>query len=224
VKYATAVAEQSTHKTLIDEVTRLTKELQTAEAALAKAKAAETAKASAEKAYDEALVKLDTLVQDRRRILNAAADKVADKSSNLLKARVRKDHMPDEYLAALYKLFEASHTQQVEEGCQDWIKAVLTDDEDTGWATQRKSFIELYEAKIMAGSPPDASDGLLAALQSVIFKGRRALTDRQQKKIYLNLTDAVIAGIISATPKDTINMSYVDEGRAIDFKMASPGQ
>jgi ABC-type lipoprotein export system ATPase subunit len=224
VKYATALAEQSQHKTLIDEVARLTRELQTAETSLTKAKADETAKAAAEKTYEDALVKLDELVQDRRKILKAAADKVAGKSSNLLRARVRKDQMPEEYLASLYKLFEASHTQLVEEGCQDWIKAVLTENEDAGWATLRKSFIGLYEAKIMAGSPPDASDGLLTTLQSIIFKGNRPLTDRQQKKIYQNLTDAVIAGIISATPKDTINMSYIDEGRAIDFRMASPGQ
>ncbi|GEC59299.1 chromosome segregation protein [Bradyrhizobium japonicum] len=224
VRYATALAEQSKHKTLIDEVTRLTRELQTAETSLTKARADETGKAGAEKAYEEALVKLDALVQDRRKILKAAADKVAGKSSNLLKARIRKDQMPEEYLASLYKLFEASHTQQVEESCQDWIKAVLAENEDSGWATLRKSFLGLYEAKIMAGSPPDASDGLLSTLQSVIFKGSRNLTDRQQKKIYSNLTDAVVAGVISATPKDTINMSYIDEGRAIDFRMASPGQ
>ncbi|AMA59850.1 hypothetical protein BCCGELA001_28715 [Bradyrhizobium sp. CCGE-LA001] len=224
VRYATAIAEQSKHKTLIDEVARLTRELQTAEASLTKAKTDETGKAGAEKAYEDALSKLDALIQDRRKILKAAADKVAGKSSNLLKARVRKDQMPEEYLTSLCKLFEASHTQQVEEGCQDWIKAVLTENEETGWASVRKAFLGLYEAKIMAGSPPEASDGLLSTLQSIIFKGIRALTDRQQKKVYQNLTDAVVAGIISAAPKDTIIMSYIDEGRAIEFKMASPGQ
>ena len=29
---------------------------------------------------------------------------------------------------------------------------------------------------------------------------------------------------MSAVPKDTIHLNYVDDGRSIDFKMASPGQ
>ena len=224
VKYDTAVEEQSKHASLIDEVTRLTKELQTAESIQAKAKDSAGGKAVSEKAYDDAIVKLDELLEQRRAILKSAADKVADKSSNLLRARVRKDQMPDEYLSGLLKLFEASFTQQAEEGCSSWVTAVLADEEGGGWSGLRKSFLELYESKIMAGSPPEASDGLLASIQSVIFKGARSLTERQRKKIYLNLNDAVVAGIVSAAPKDAINMSYMDDGRAIDFKMASPGQ
>jgi chromosome segregation protein len=224
IKYAAAVEEQGKHTNLIDEVTRLTSELQTAESIQSRARAAETSKVVAETAYDDAVTKLDGLIAQRHGILKSAADKVADKSSNLLRARVRKDHLPEEYLSGLHKLFEASFTQQVDEGCVDWVKAVLADEDGGGWAALRKSFLELYETKIMAGSPPEASDGLLTALQSVIFKGARTLTDRQRKKIYLNLDDAVVAGIVSAVPKDAINMSYVDEGRAIDFKMASPGQ
>jgi hypothetical protein len=76
----------------------------------------------------------------------------------------------------------------------------------------------------MAGSPPDASDGILTSLQAIPFKGVRQLTERQRKKIYQNLTDALIAGVVAAVPSDAINMSYLDDGRPIDFKMASPGQ
>lgn len=72
----------------------------------------------------------------------------------------------------------------------------------------------------MAGSPPDASDGLLNALQALIFNGTRQLTERQRKRIYQNLTDTTIANIVAAVPSDAI----LDEGRPIDFKMASPGQ
>ena len=118
---------------------------------------------------------------------------------------------------------KASNTQSVEEGCTEWIKTILEGD-DEGWAKLRKSFVELYEAKIMAGSPPDASDGILNSLQAIIFNGARPLTERQRKRIYQNLTDTVIAGIVAAVPWDSINMSYLDEGRPIDFKMASPGQ
>lgn len=142
----------------------------------------------------------------------------------MLKARLRKDRMPAQYRASLQKLFEGSGTQSVEEGCTDWIKEVLEGDEEHGWTKLGQRFLELYEAKIMAGSPPDASDGLLNSLQGLIFNGVRPLTDRQRKRIYQNLADPVIAGIVAAVPNDAINMSYVDDGRAIDFRMASPGQ
>jgi chromosome segregation protein len=221
--YAAAVEEQGKHSNLIDEVARLNAELQTAEAAQARARSAELAQANADKNYREAIVSLDALVGQRRGILKSAADKVAGKSSNLLMARMRKDRMPAQYRAALHKLFEASNTQSVEEGCTDWIKTILEGD-DEGWAKLRQSFVDLYEAKIMAGSPPDASDGILNSLQAIIFNGARQLTERQRKRIYQNLTDTVIAGIVAAVPWDSINMSYLDEGRPIDFKMASPGQ
>src|SRR5262245_57596902 len=120
-------------------------------------------------------------------------------------------------------LFAASNTQSVEEGCANWIAAVL-DGDDEGWTKLRQSFADLYEAKIMAGSPPDASDGIFNSLQAIIFNGSRQLTERQRKRIYQNLTDTVIAGIVAAVPWDSINMSYLDKGRPIDFRMAPPGQ
>ncbi|MGX1350660.1 chromosome segregation protein [Bradyrhizobium elkanii] len=222
--YAAAVEEQGKHSNLIDEVARLNGELQTAEAAQARARSAELAKANAEKDYEDALAQLDGLVSQRRDILKSAADAVAGKSSNMLRARARRDRLPAQYLAALHKLFEASHTQSVEDSCTEWVGAALAADEVEGWAKLRRQFVGLYEAKIMAGSPPDASDGILSSLQVILFNGARQLTERQRKRIYLNLTDTTIAGIVAAVPADSIIMSYVDEGRAIDFKMASPGQ
>ncbi|MCP1835445.1 energy-coupling factor transporter ATP-binding protein EcfA2 [Bradyrhizobium sp. USDA 4532] len=222
--YAAAVEEQGKHSNLIDEVARLNGELQTAEAAQARARSAELAKANAEKDYKDAIAQLDRLVSQRRDILKSAADAVAGKSSNMLKARARRDRLPAQYLAALQKLFEASHTQSVEESCTEWVSATLAADEVEGWVKLRQQFVGLYEAKIMAGSPPDASDGILSSLQTILFNGERQLTERQRKRIYLNLTDTTIAGIVAAVPADSIIMSYVDDGKAIDFKMASPGQ
>jgi chromosome segregation protein len=222
--YAVAVEEQGKHSNLIDEVARLNAELQTAEAAQARARTAELAKANAEKDYGDLVAQLDALVAQRRAILKSAADAVAGKSSNLLRARVRRDKLPAQYRAALHKLFDGSNTQSAEESCTDWIGAILEADESEGWSKLRLQFLGLYEAKIMAGSPPDASDGILTSLQTIIFGGVRQLTERQRKRIYQNITDTSIAGIMAAVPDDSIIMSYVDDGRAIDFKMASPGQ
>jgi chromosome segregation protein len=222
--YNAALLEQGKHTNLIDDSARLTAELQTAEGTLTRARAAELAKAAAVELYDDAITKLDELVGRRHQVLRTASDKVAGKSSNLLKARVRKDRLPEIYVSALSRLFEASFTQQVEEGCSEWVGALLAEDEAGGWASLRKGMLDIYEAKISAGSPPEASEGMLSTLQNIMFKGARNLTDRQRKRIYINLTDATISAIVSAIPRDSIVLSYMDEGRAIDFKMASPGQ
>jgi chromosome segregation protein len=224
LSYHAALEEQGKHKSLIDEVARLTAELQTAEGMLARARTAELAKTTAAAAYDQAITELDGLIERRHQVLKTASEKVAGKSSNLLKARVRKDRLPETYVAALCRLFDASATQQVEEGCSEWVKSVLAEDESGGWASLRKTMLELYEAKIGTGSPPEASEGFLTNLQSVLFKGARTVTERQRKRIYSNIDDERIAAIVSAIPRDAINLSYMDEGRAIDFKMASPGQ
>ena len=223
-KYNAALVEQGKHTSLIEEVNRLTRELQTGENELSRARAAETGKSPFEKAYEDAVTELDFLLDERRAILKDAADKVAGMSSNLLQARVRRDRMPTSYLTAFHRLFEGSGTQQVEESCTDWLKVALAEDASVGWATLRKAFLELYAAKIGAGSPPEASDGMLGAISTTMFNSARQLTERQRKKIYVNLTDDVIGGIVSAVPRDTIHLNYMDEGRSIDFKMASPGQ
>jgi AAA domain, putative AbiEii toxin, Type IV TA system len=176
------------------------------------------------KAYDDAITRLNELVDRRHQVLKTAADKVAGKSSNLLKERVRKDRLPETYVSTLCRLFEATGTQQVEEGCSEWVRGLLAEDESGGWASLRKTMLESYETKINAGSPPEASEGLLSTLQTVMLKGARNLPERQRKKIYGNLSDAAISAIVSAIPRDSIILSYMDEGRAIDFKMASPGQ
>jgi hypothetical protein len=90
------------------------------------------------KAYDDAITRLDELVDRRHQVLKTAADKVAGKSSNLLKARVRKDRLPETYVSTLCRLFEATGTQQVEEGCSEWVRGLLAEDESGGWASLRK--------------------------------------------------------------------------------------
>lgn len=223
-KHKEAVDAQSMHRNLIDDVARLTQELQLAESSLSAALATETGRHPAVKNYDTAIENLDKLLQDRRSVLGTAAGKVAGKSSNLLKARVRRDKSPEEYQASLCSLFEASFTQQVEEGCADWVTALLNTDPENGWSELRKTMLSLYVAKIEAGSPPEAPPEIIAGLRAVLFNKARNVTDNACKKIYGNLNDRNIGAIVSSTPSDSIVLSYMDDGRAIDFKIASPGQ
>jgi AAA15 family ATPase/GTPase len=224
-EYSLAAAEQAKHSALLDDSGRLTHELQIAEGQVSRLRAAATTKEGAIKAYDDAITKLDTQVESRHQILKSAADKVEDKSSNLLSARVKKDRQPKDFIAALCKLFEGSGTQQVEESCADWVSAVCAmEPAIEGWSALRKALLKLYGQKIEAGSPVEPNDELTESIKAFVFGGTRNVTVRQTKKIYNNLTDATVEAIVSAIPRDAIQLNYIDEGKKIDFKIASPGQ
>jgi len=221
--HAKAIAEQTRHRNLMEDSQRLGAELQTAERAQARAAASEAEKASAIAAYADATAALDTLLEERREILKIAADKVAGKSSDLLKARVKRDRMPDEYVTALCALFEATHTQGVTEKCQGWVSDVLGDG-GIGWNELRKKIVWLYESKIAAGSPAEPSEETAKGIDELVFGGSAALTINQRRRFYANLSDATVGQIVSAVPKDSIVLTYMDRGRPIDFAIASPGQ
>ena len=222
--HAKAVAEQARHRNLMDDSARLGAELQTAERAQARAAASEGEKSAALGAYDQAISSLDTLLQERRDILKIAADKVAGKSSDLLKARVKSDRMPEEYVASLCSLFEATHTQGVIDKCSKWVTSLL-ENGGNGWAALRKEIVSLYEVKIAAGSPPEPSEETAGAIDRIAFGGDLGgLTSNQRRRFYANLSDATVGQIISAVPRDGIVLTYMDKGKPIDFGIASPGQ
>lgn len=222
--HAKAVEEQTRHRNLMDDSARLTGELQTAEREQARAAAAAREKASASDAYAAAVTQLDELLEQRRTILREAADKVAGQSSDLLKARLKRDKMPDEYVNALCALFEATHTQGVNEKCAAWVHG-LFDERGEGWSTLRKDLVDLYRFKIMAGSPSEPSDEASNGIDAFVFgTNASTLTPNQRRRFYANLTDATVGEVVSAVPKDSIVLTYMDKGRPISFEMASPGQ
>ena len=75
----------------------------------------------------------------------------------------------------------------------------------------------------MAGRPPDPPEAIATQLKAFLFGGV-GLNDRQLARIYQNITDFVVGAIVSERiPNDIIVMTYVDDGRNIEFAKSFPG-
>ena len=222
-QHAAASALQTAHRALLDENSRLTSELSAAAERESELATEETNAADAVTTFAEARDKLSTLVADRYAVLAEAAEQVAEKSSALLKARPKHDPAPDSYTASLVALMEKSFVHDAEAKCSEWITDILAASSANGWEVVCRSVLAAYEAKIMAGRPPDPPEAIATQLKAFLFGGV-GLNDRQLARIYQNITDSVVGAIVSAIPNDIIVMTYVDDGRNIEFAKASPGQ
>jgi ABC-type dipeptide/oligopeptide/nickel transport system ATPase subunit len=223
VKYNEAVQQQAKHSALLNENTRLVGELRAAEETEARAAARELDTVVAIRAFADVSNDLKNLLTTRRTILEEAANQVAGKSSHMLKARLKRDPVPIEYIDSLRDLMEGSHIHDMMERCTTWITDALKDDADS-WNTICNGVLEAYQAKIAAGSPPEPGEELAGNIHDVIFDGT-GLTPQQNRRIYRNMDDTTVSAIVSAVPKDFIVMTYIDDvGREYPFQLASPGQ
>ena len=222
-KYNEAVQQQTEHSALLNENARLIGELRAAEEAEARAAVRELDTGAAVQAFADASTDLNNLLAKRRTILEEAANQVAGKSSHMLKARLKRDPVPIEYIDALRDLMEGSHIHDMTERCTTWITEALKSHADL-WKTICNGVLEAYRAKIAAGSPPEPGEELAANIHDVIFGGT-GLTPQQNRRIYRNMDDTTVSAIVSAMPKDFIVMTYIDDaGREYPFQLASPGQ
>jgi chromosome segregation protein len=218
-----AVQAQSAHKQLLEDSAKLTAELKEAEAEELEIGEQEETNKDAPKLFTEACAELDRLLTERTRVLTEAALKVEGQSGKMLKAKLRRDPRPREYIDALMKVMASARVHDVESKCEDWVKALSKHDANPTWATVRSSLLLLFKAKIMAGSPTEPSDDHAKKLKDLIFFESN-LTDQQTHRVYQNLDDDRLSDIFAAVPRDFIVMNYVDQGRDVEFEKASPGQ
>lgn len=222
-EYSHAVEQQSAHRALINDSNRLAEELKTAESQEVSIATKVTESESAQGIYYKSQETLFRLLDDRRNILRSAAEKVAGHSSNLLKARLKRDAQPKQYVQALRALFETSRVHDVENRCVDWVNRILVSDPDEGWKTICSSLLEIYKSRIFAGSPLESDDAINRNISKLLFGGSE-FTSNQLQRINANLTDITVGAVLSAVPRDSIVMTYIDEGRSIPFEKASEGQ
>lgn len=223
-QHALAVSQQTAQRALVDENTRLATDLGSAEAAKVRAMAAESDSKTSAVDFADARAELARLVATRRRILEDAAVQVAGKSSKMLKARVKRDPRPAEYLASVATLLDKSYVADAHLKCEEWIAAALARDAENFWTIVCDKVLTAYEAKIIAGSPDDPGRELSKHIQEMIFDGSSSFTENQLGRIYGNLTDATVSAVVSSVPRDYIILNYVEDGRSMPFEKASPGQ
>ncbi|MHC2289884.1 AAA family ATPase [Bradyrhizobium barranii] len=218
-----AVQAQSAHKQLLEDSAKLSAELKEAEAEELEIGEQEEANKDAPKNFADSCSELNKLLTERTRVLTEAAMKVEGQSGKMLKASHRRDPRPREYIDALMKVMTSARVHDVEPKCEDWIKELAKHDANPTWGAVRASLLALYKAKIMAGSPTEPSDDHANKLKDLIFSQSK-LTDQQTHRVYQNLDDDRLSDIFAAVPRDFIVMNYVDQGRAVEFEKASPGQ
>lgn len=222
-RYAKAKERQVAHGTLIAESEKLAGLMRDAAAAHSKAAHAELEQRNALQGLEEALDRLDGLVEARRAILRGSAEQIAVKSTGSLKAKVERDRNPTDAINALCALFEGSRFRETEMHCEEWVRRVFTT-EDSGWRALCASLLNVYRDKLLAGSPAEPGVDAGANLRGILFDGTVTLTQQQLSRVYANLSDQTLGQILTATPRDRIAMTYMSGRQSIPFAKASPGQ
>lgn len=222
-KLQAAKVAQTAHAQLIAEHTRLIAELKDAEAnELVVAEQEEELKDAPEK-FEAACQELDDLINKRAAVLALAARHVEGQSSQMLKAKHKRDPRPTEYVTAIVEAMNGARVHDVLDKVSDWVEQLLEADAVPKWVDARTTLLDLYGTKIESGSPPEPSEEDALLIKGIIFQDS-TLTTQQTIKLYQNLNDEVLANIFAAVPRDYIVMTYVDQGRDVPFEQASPGQ
>jgi chromosome segregation protein len=223
VKLDAAVAAQATHKQLLDESARLTDELRKAEADQIEKAEQEEANKIAPDVFNAACAELDWLLSERIRVLSEAALKVANQTSQMLKAKWKADPRPREYIDALLKVMNAARIHHFEAKSEAWVQTLRKHDAAVTWNNVRSRLLAIYKAKIAAGSPTEPSEEQANDIKELLFSESK-LSGQQTQKIFQNLNDDALSAVFAATPRDYIVLTYVDQGGDIEFAKASPGQ
>lgn len=224
IRYDDYKVRQDRHRTLISESEQLGALLKEALTVRTRATTDESAKRGAVEKFEKASTALAGLVAGRHQLLRRSAAQIAEKSEGALKARVSRDRKPAECTAALCGLMENSRFRDPEGRCGDWVGAAFAEKADPHWDQVCSGLLGIYRAKIMAGSPAEPPASASAAIAQTFFNGTIPLTAAQAAKVYGNLSDDTIGAVLSATPRDSIVLTYVSEGQSIPFERASPGQ
>ena len=218
-----AIAAQTAQKQLLADRARLADELAKAEAAELQIAEDEEAKKDAPRGFMTACNNLDTLLNERVRVLSEAAYKVEKHSSGLLKAKHLSDPEPAEYVAAMTKLLNGCRIHDVEPKSTERVREFCVFNATMTWSQFRSKLLDLYHVKVMSGLPVEIGEPTLSDLKGTIFSAS-TLTDQQAQRIFHNLDDDRVSEICAATPRDQIALTYIDGGKGIPFAKASPGQ
>lgn len=223
-QYDAAVVEQEKHKEIINENARLIAALEVAKKSQQTADRAATEASAAISSLSTARATLNEHLGKRRQVLQDAAGKVAGHSSQTLKARAKADPMPEEYVLSLAALLEGSRVPDAKDKCEVWVKEAIASNAGGAWTSISDQIIEIYEEKIMTGSPPEPGQDLSEKIKAVMLGGGK-LSTFAAARVYTLLSDATVGAILSAKTRDFIVLSYVDpNGRTIKFEKASEGQ
>ncbi|MEJ2791110.1 MULTISPECIES: TrlF family AAA-like ATPase [unclassified Pseudoxanthomonas] len=222
-RYEEAVKQQAAHKSLIADNERLVAELAVAQRLEASAQSRENDSSGALTALAAEREGLKQLLDDRRLILREAAEKVAGQSGQVLAARLKRDPCPADCVNAVSALLEGSRVHDAADKVEALVSKLSKAEAEGAWFDFSDQILKIYEARIMVGSNEEPSDDVKKEIEKTLF-GSSSITQQQATKIYSSLTDEKVSAVLSAVPRDSIMLKYIDDGREIPFSNASPGQ
>jgi chromosome segregation protein len=223
LKHQVAVEQQANLKSLIVESTKLQSELRTAEAAERRAATKLKGLESAPEDLRSSREKLLARLGERDTVLQEAATQVESMSAGSLRAEVRSDLLPEQYLSALMQVCEGNHIRDLETRCGDRISHILTAGSGQDWHHVCDQVIEVFKYKLQTGSASiEPKEDIALTIETALVGG--SLTSQQLNGIFSDLDDARVIKMLTATTEAQIAFEYHDATGYIPFEQASPGQ
>lgn len=222
VQHQVAVEQQANLKSLIDESTKLQSELRTAEAV---ERRTATKLKSLERATDElrdSRAKLLERLLERDSVLEEAAEEVERMSVGSLRAQVRTEVIPEQYVSALVAVCDGNYIRDLQTRCEQRISEVLAADSARGWHDTCDQVLEVLRHKLQTGAASiEPSEYVATTIQTALLT---PLTAQQVNGIYSGLDNTRIVKMLTATTEGQIAFEYNDATGYIPFEQASPGQ
>jgi predicted metal-binding protein len=218
-----AAAQQQEHlKSLIDESNRLFNELQAAESAERNAAARLTELNDAPTRLGDARNQLKAALLQRHAVLEVAAAKVEAMSGGSLKAVVRSEEVPKEYLEALISLCDGHRIRDVQTKCEERIRKAQAATVDATWESVIETSLGALRHKLQtAATSLDGTEEVGRELQGALLG---ALTAQQLTSLYNSLEVQKVVALASAVSESYVAFEYNDAKTYIPFSQASEGQ
>jgi chromosome segregation protein len=221
-EHSSASSGQKRLASLISESNGLAKELQEAESKQRQQKAILDSLTSAPAELEASKVKLTEASNRLRALLQTAATEVSALSSGVLRASVREESEPNEFVATLDLLCEQSYVKESQSRCLDRVKKVMSEGHTASWGLIRKLTMEVLKERVQGPPGPVAQIGAESAdrLSVMLF----SLTPQQSARIFERIDAFKVGSLLSALPRCFIEFEYKDGNRYIPFVQASQGQ
>jgi chromosome segregation protein len=221
LRHASAVAQQASIKDLLQENSRLEQELQLATQEERRSEVRLKQLSEAPIKLGEQRTKLAALLEQNQGILADAAQKVSEMSNGLLKAQVKREAVPMQYVGSLVELCENQRVRELSTRCEDRVQLAMAPPAQ-GWKNLSDELLEIYKYKVQtSATTSDPAAHVTERLRNALFGD---MTEQQVNGIYNKLSTHEISRILIAVPVDFISFEYRDAANYIPFEQASPGQ
>ena len=157
-------------------------------------------------------------------MLQDSVDRIGERSAGMLSAVVKRDKRPAEMVTNLCALFAKSYVRDPEAQCDEWVSALNQAGAALNWLEMCNRLLAVYRAKIKTGESEKPSAEIMSELGAILFNGQTPFSGQQLPRVYANLNDQSLGAILGATPRDTISLTYVKDGKHIPFQKASSGE